>query len=219
MNAYIALIGDVINSKKIESKERLIFQENLKKDFKRFNDLYKEKIAAELTVTLEDEYQGLFYDANIAFEVITYLQVKYSFNFRYGIGIGKLYTNLNDISIGMDGPTWWKAREALDSLKKTKRKIQILGINNKNFEEIINNSLVFIWNKIGRWTREQKKVLEQIIYTYGLNNQFKQIEFANKYKIDPTKVSRMLKSTMYFDYVDVVKSISKIINSEVIFKE
>lgn len=62
-----------------------------------------------------------------------------------------------------------------------------------------------------------KKILEKIIRTYGLNNEFKQVEFAKKFKIDPSKVSRTLKSTMFLHYVDMIKSIAKIINKEVGF--
>ncbi|HHX67408.1 MAG TPA: hypothetical protein GX708_05045 [Gallicola sp.] len=220
MSKYIVLIGDVIKSRTIEIKERNEFQQSLEKDLNRFNKKYKDKIVSDFTVTLGDEFQGFLYDAKVAFEVITYLQVKYSYQLRYGIGIGELYTGIKDKSIGMDGPSWWNSRKALEAIKQNKDEITnicVSGITNVLLEELINNAFIFVHAITKKWNTNQKKILEKIIRTYGLNNEFKQVEFAKKFKIDPSKVSRTLKSTMFLHYVDMIKSIAKIINKEVGF--
>lgn len=215
---YICLIGDIVRSKSISAKERLEFQKHFKEDLEYFNKKYKDKITSKLTITLGDEYQGFLKDAFVAFEVISYLQVKYPYKFRHGIAIGEIYTDVNDISIGMDGPVWWKAREALNDIKNDKKNdlgIRIYGLKNKVLEDLINNSLVFINAMMAQWKDQHKEVLKNIIETYGLINQFKQIDFANKFNFDPSKVSRVLKSTKYFAYVDFIKCLANLINEEV----
>lgn len=215
---YICLIGDIVRSKSINAKERREFQKHFREDLEYFNRKYRDKITSKLTVTLGDEYQGLFNDALVAFELISYIQVKYPYQFRHGIAIGELYTDLNDISIGMDGPVWWKAREALNEIKNDKKNnvsIKIYGLKNKVLEDLINNSFVFINALMNNWKEPHKEVLKNIIETYGLINQFKQVEFAHKFNFDPSKVSRILKSTKFFAYVEFVRSLANLINEEV----
>ncbi|MDD3999850.1 MAG: SatD family protein [Bacilli bacterium] len=218
MKTYVGLIGDVINSKKINIEDRLSFQKNLKADLERLNNRYKDKIVAKLTLTLGDEFQGLFSDAFAAFEVLTFLQAKHLPKIRFGIGIGSLYTDIdNERAIGADGPVWWNARNALLAIKKTKDKktnIAIRGFKDELIEELVNNALVFVYAVSKKWNKSQKPVLEKLISTYGLSIGFKQINFARNNNLDPSKVSRVIKNTMIFDYVEITNCISNLINKE-----
>lgn len=53
---YCALIGDLISSTKIQSKERKRLQEKLKLLIDRVNSDYKDYIAANFLITLGDEF-------------------------------------------------------------------------------------------------------------------------------------------------------------------
>lgn len=215
---YISLIGDIVDSKKINKENREKIQENLNKDLFYFNSLYRNEIAGNLVITLGDEFQGLFYDAKAPFEVITYLQVAYPVKIRYGMGIGRLHTNLsNQDAIGSDGPCWWRAREAIDEIKANKDEntnLIVYGLENKLTEELINNALIFIYAISSKWTKGQKEILQKALKTYHLDNAFKQIDLANKYSIDASKVNRAIKKTKYFDYIKIIENIIKIINKE-----
>jgi predicted XRE-type DNA-binding protein len=213
---YISLIGDIVNSRSIKEEDRFQLQTCLNDVLTRFNNLYPDKIAAKLTLTLGDEFQGLFYDASLIFEIISYLLVKVPYKIRFGIGKGSLFTNINSITaIGTDGPVWWNARNALQKIKEDKTiktNIIFYGLENILLEELINNTFVFIYKVTKNWNCNQKLVLEKLIYHYGLTDDFKQIEIAKRFEIDPSKVSRVLKTTQYFDYLKIIKNVSNIIN-------
>lgn len=215
---YISLIGDIVDSKKIKREERETFQKNLNNDLSYFNSIYKDKIAGNLVITLGDEFQGLFYDALVAFELITYLHVKYLIRIRYGIGVGKLHTELaSKDAIGSDGPCWWRARAAIDEIKNSKDEntnLIVHGLEDGLTQELINDSLVFIYAITTRWTKGQKEILQKAIKTYHLDNAFKQIDLANKYSIEPSKVNRTIKKSKYFDYIKIIENIITIINKE-----
>ena len=146
---YISLIGDIVNSRSIKEEDRFQLQTCLNDVLTRFNNLYPDKIAAKLTLTLGDEFQGLFYDASLIFEIISYLLVKVPYKIRFGIGKGSLFTNINSITaIGTDGPVWWNARNALQKIKEDKTiktNIIFYGLENILLEELINNTFVFIY--------------------------------------------------------------------------
>lgn len=215
---YLSLIGDVVDSKRIPFQERLTFQENLQQDLDQFNKLYQGKLVANLTITLGDEFQGLFLDAKIAFELITFFTVTYPYKIRFGLGVGTLYTNIDTKkALGSDGPVWWNARSSLDDLKKGKDKetnILIKGMEEPLVEELINRSLA-VSHLITNWTDSQKELIGFIIKHYGLTDNFKQVEVAKKLLINKSKVSRLLNRSWFFPYVDLISSIIKIINREV----
>lgn len=216
---YVGLIGDVVESKKIPFQERINFQENLQKDLEYFNELYKNQIAAKLTITLGDEFQGLFLEATPIFELITYLSVKYPYKIRYGIGIGTLYTNIVEgQAIGSDGPVWWNARSSLQDLKKVTNKdntVLIKGINDKSLEELLNISLT-LSNFTSKWTKTQKNLIEFIIRNYRLTNNFKQIELAHKLDVPKSTISRLLNRSNYMIFAKLINVIIIIINKELL---
>ena len=59
---YIAIIGDIKNSKKIV--DRGAIQEHLKKILDNINLKYSDCIASKFTITLGDEFQGLLTTGN-----------------------------------------------------------------------------------------------------------------------------------------------------------
>ncbi|MGH2066798.1 SatD family protein, partial [Aerococcus sp. L_4] len=69
---YIAIIGDLIDSKKSADRENL--QENLLESFATINQKYGDIIASKLTITLGDEFQVLIKPHHQVFQMIDDIQ-------------------------------------------------------------------------------------------------------------------------------------------------
>ena len=66
---YIAIIGDIVNSKKLDDRNAV--QINLKSLLKRINEKYTEDIASNFMITLGDEFQGLLKCGNNVMNIIS----------------------------------------------------------------------------------------------------------------------------------------------------
>ena len=85
---YIAIIGDIKNSKKIV--DRGAFQEHLKKILDNINLKYSDCIASKFTITLGDEFQGLLTTGNNIMEIIQYIKKEiYPVKIRFGFNFHK----------------------------------------------------------------------------------------------------------------------------------
>ncbi len=110
-----AVIGDVIASR--DSGDRASLQNNLVAVMGRLNKTHK--AIQPLTMTVGDEFQGLYGDLTTAFELALRLRVELmpSVDVRVGIGWGELTLVPTDPPFGQDGPCWWRARDAIDEVK------------------------------------------------------------------------------------------------------
>ena len=71
-NPYIAIIGDIKNSKNI--KERNILQKKLDKILNEVNEIYSDSISSKFIITLGDEFQGLLHSGKNLMEIIYYIK-------------------------------------------------------------------------------------------------------------------------------------------------
>lgn len=174
----IALIADIIASKKM--KERGQTQVILNTIINSINTTYQKEIETDLTITLGDEFQGIvksvetalyFVDLiTLSLQLMTKKEVGEEINLRWGIGIGELATPIQDkgYSIGMDGPAFWNAREAIESVHeqndygRTNEKL-ITGTKEDGFY----NSILRLQNIIrNEWTTTQKETAYSILKAY-----------------------------------------------------
>ena len=169
---YIAIIGDIKNSKKIV--DRGAFQEHLKKILDNINLKYSDCIASKFTITLGDEFQGLLTTGNNIMEIIQYIKKEiYPVKIRFGIGIGSISTKINsEISIGADGPGYYKARESIETLKKSERKkeksqvdIQVkIDGDNKLQELSLNTIFKLLYSIETKWTDKKREIINYLIF-------------------------------------------------------
>ena len=136
---YIALIGDIIESKKIQDRAQV--QQQLLRLMKELNWQYQDYLISPFTVTTGDEFQALFSPNSYMFQIIDQLSVAFSpYEIRFGIGVGEMVTEINkEQSIGSDGPAYWLAREAINH------------IHDKN-DSGINHISVFLADEEVTWT-------------------------------------------------------------------
>lgn len=197
----IVLIGDIISSKEI--KNRADIQSNLDKIFKKINSSDK-NLSSPLTITLGDEFQGVFDKAESIFKNIWLISLSvYPVKIRFAIGIGEITTRLNKKqAIGMDGPAFYNARNGLNELKKTNYMLSISseGVNN---EGIFNEILYLISHLSNNWKKSRIEILTLLYDNYSV------IEIAKKLGITDKAVYKNIHAGALVLVKDITNKISK----------
>jgi len=83
------------------------------------NERYESEIIAKFVVTAGDEFQGLLCNATILPDIVWDLEDGLrQVDVRIGIGCGVLDTGLREYAVGMDGPVWHHARDAVSLARR-----------------------------------------------------------------------------------------------------
>lgn len=151
---YLTLIGDIKESKKLV--DRNATQRRLQAtcgDLNRRADSLQ--LVAPFTVTLGDEFQAVFTGAQHIWSCIFAVESSlYPVRVRYGMGIGGIDTKINrSQSIGMDGPAFHLAREAITSLKGERGSYRVLGM--KDSQHLVLHSLDLISHNRDSWNKNR----------------------------------------------------------------
>lgn len=206
----IAIIGDIVDSKKIDENTRRLLQSKLSLVLNEINEEYKDDIVSNFIITLGDEFQGLLNKSQYLFEIIEKIQFNIDeVKFRFGVGIGRIYTDINrEASIGSDGPSYHRARKSISVLKNSKN-FQNIYVESSDIviDEELNSHLFWICNSFNNWSPLQKKIVKLKIK----DNNIVQTKISNILKIDQSLVSRSLKASNFENYSLSKKSIIKLI--------
>lgn len=115
----IALIGDLVASRRISAARRGALQGKLQTLLTRFNQEYATALLSEFVITTGDEFQAVLRDPCVIPDVVWEIQARLPQpQIRIGVGFGELYTPLRPVAIGMDGPAFHAAREAIRAAAK-----------------------------------------------------------------------------------------------------
>lgn len=126
---YIALIGDIRRSKGLAGREQV--QQQLRRacgELNRHADPLG--LVSPFTITLGDEFQALFGRARGLWRGIFRIEALLRpVRLRYGVGVGAIDTEINhESAIGMDGPAFHRARQAVDGLREDGGSYRVLGL-------------------------------------------------------------------------------------------
>ena len=231
---YFAIIGDIVDSRKILGRNEVQIQ--MQQVLNNVNNTYDKYIASNFTITLGDEFQGLLSSASKIFEIIDFIRYSlYPINLRLGIGIGDMSTSFQwSTSIGSDGPAYWAARQAINTIHNDDSKSSSIrieadmskGLSNQAVAStwqqtltqtinVINSTLVVCQQQEASWTRLQAGFVAKLIkeYKYGDNGKFVQVHIANAFNMSPQLVSNKIKMTGIKKYVAVRINLSNIIQN------
>jgi len=159
---YLALIGDIKESKKLVDRDAV--QGRL---LEVCNDLNQQadflRLVSPFTVTLGDEFQAVFDGAqNIWSSVFAVESALYPVRLRFGMGIGSIDTAINrSQSIGMDGPAFHLAREAVGSLKAEWGSYRVLGM--KDSQLLALHALDLVSHNRESWNRNRVGILSYLL--------------------------------------------------------
>jgi len=153
---YLAIIVDVVKSR--ELPDRGEFQKRLKRSISRVNDEFDASIASNFVLTIGDEFQGLLNRAEKIPQLLAVIRSEiHPIEPRVGIGIGGLDTAIEPDAIGMDGPCFHRARNAIERAKSSETSIEVeTGYLNDAFRiyALLYSSLR------NQWTTRQKQVFD-----------------------------------------------------------
>lgn len=212
-DAYIAIIGDIKDSKKIKNRGEA--QEQLQMILEDINDRYNDDISSKFTITLGDEFQGLLHNGKNIMMIITEIERRmFPLKIRFGIGIGAITTSINrEMSIGADGPGYYKARSAIDYLKESEKKKKTdapdirLEVEDENQEiSIMINTIFTLLTVIKEsWSDRQR----EIIWTM-FECQDSQTAVAKRFNIAQPAVQKTLSRGKYYAYKDALDTVGKV---------
>ena len=195
---YLVLIADVIDSKMVQ--ERFDLQKQLEKTLQKINELFKDYLASSFTLTLGDEFQALLkVDAPI-FQIIDTLRSELTpTQLRFGIGLGEIVTAIDPLqSIGADGPAYWNARAAINLVhqKNDYGNTQIYFSSGKENQDFFVNALIASGEAIrSSWRDSQEEILLNLLKRSVYSESFSQQDLAQSLAINPSALSKRLKSS------------------------
>lgn len=210
-NPYIAIIGDMKDSKKITNRKEV--QEKLKNVLNEINIKYGNDISSNFTITLGDEFQGLLCKGENIINIILEIERRmFPTKIRFGIGVGEITTDIiREISIGADGPGYYKARNAIDYLKENEKKskaavtdvrIEIDG-DNQIAVTLLNTILSLITVIKESWTDRQRDMIWDMI-----EHQDGQIDVAKRFNIGQSSVQKSLAGGRYYAYKEALDTVT-----------
>ena len=195
---YLALIADVIDSKIVQ--ERFDLQKQVEKTLQKMNELFGDYMVSRFTLTLGDEFQALLkVDAPI-FQIIDSLRSELTpTQLRFGIGLGEIVTAIDPLqSVGADGPAYWNARAAINFVhqKNDYGNTQIYFSSGKENQDFFVNSLIASGEAIrSGWRDSQEEILLNLLKRSVYSESFSQQDLAQSLAINPSALSKRLKSS------------------------
>ena len=195
---YLALIADVIDSKMVQ--ERFNLQKQLEKTLRKMNELFGDYLASCFTLTLGDEFQALLKVDAPVFQIIDTLRSELSpTQLRFGIGLGEIVTAIDPLqSIGADGPAYWNARAAINLVhqKNDYGNTQIYFSSGNDSKDLLVNALIASGEAIrSGWRGSQEEILLELLKRSVYSETFSQQELAQSLDIQPSALSKRLKSS------------------------
>ena len=184
---YLVIIGDIIKSRKLSNRYEV--QKTFASVVSEVQTTYAGELVSPITLTIGDEFQSVMRQARELFKIVDDLETQMlPVQLRHGFGIGEIDTEINEqYSIGMDGPAFHRAREALEISRKQNLRYY-LCYDNSRTEQQINLLLSWIDAASRNWTPEKRKTLayKELGYT--------QVQIAKLVGISQPAVSQHMKS-------------------------
>ena len=195
---YLALIADVIDSKMVQ--ERFDLQKQLENTLQKINELFKDCLASAFTLTLGDEFQALLKVDAPVFQIIDTLRSELTpTQLRFGIGLGEIVTAIDPLqSVGADGPAYWNARAAINFVhqKNDYGNTQIYFSSGKENQDFFVNALIASGEAIrSSWRDSQEEILLNLLKRSVYSESFSQQDLAQSLSINPSALSKRLKSS------------------------
>jgi hypothetical protein len=201
---YIVKICDVVESRQLADRE--LFQRKLAKVLTE-TSRGSRGLASQYTITLGDEFQAVYRTADsLIADHIAIMAEIHPVRIRVSIGVGNLTTRVNPKqAIGMDGPAFYSAREALVALKKTPDLMRISG-DSKGTWTLANSTLNLITRRIRGWARNRLLVLTALLRDEGVS------EIAAKLQISRVAVYKNIKLASLDEIVGICGELTRMLN-------
>lgn len=208
------IIADIKNSRKISNRDEV--QKQLFDTLEYINIKFHNDIKSNFTITLGDEFQGVLKNGEHLIRIILEIERKMRpIEFRFGIGIGKITTDINpSSSIGADGPGYYLAREAIQEVQRNESKREVSATNikiqtdeeNGKVSELVNTVFTLLNAIRMGWNENQNQIADYMI----LDNR-KQAELVPILGLKQSSINRSIKRSNLYAYMKAMQSIEGIL--------
>lgn len=201
---YLVLIGDVVASRRLPARAQ--FQRRLKTLLQGLNR--RSSLVSPYTLTLGDEFQAVYRDADTAFaDVFTLLAQIAPVQARFALAVGEIVTPINQAqSIGMDGPAFHRARALLDGLKADHR---LLGADSgAETWPLVSASLAVLSGLVEGWRPNRLALFA------GLLAGAPAAEQARQTGITPRAVNKNIQAADLDEWKSILDEITRLLNQE-----
>lgn len=199
----MALIGDLRGSRHLE--DRAAVQQRLRRELAGLQERFAEAVAAGFAITTGDEFQVLLHDPAVGLEVVVACdEALAGLRLRYGLGWGALSTRLEPEAVGMDGPCFHAARRAIEWTKEHGAWAAVRGLD-PSAESTLDGLLRLLGAVRAGWTDKQARAV-------ALRRRAPtQRELALQLELDPSTVSKRLKSALYEEVTAAERSVAELL--------
>ena len=216
MNQYYALIGDIIESRHLANRAQQ--QEALSQVLDNLNDRYQAHLASRFSLTLGDEFQGLVKVGAPIFQMIDELRLALpELNLRFGLGLGEILTSINPaLSLGADGPAYWRAREAIQQVHQQHHYETVhvyLVTGQEDQDTILNHSLALSEFVRSSWIQSQMETFRTILDLGYYQSRFDQKRVASALGLSSSAFAKRMKSSGIILYLDVKNDLNQAIDN------
>lgn len=194
---YLAVIGDIRGSRRLVDRQAV--QERLRGALADLDRAFAPAIAARAAITTGDEFQVLLHDPAAGLPLIIACdEALPGLSLRYGLGWGPLATRLEERAVGMDGPCFHAARDAIDFAATEERWVAVRGFG-ATFDTALDGILALLGAVRADWTGKQAAAVahRRRVPT--------QRAMAAELHLDPSTVSKRLQSA-YYDEVTATEA-------------
>ncbi|MFW6022478.1 MAG: SatD family protein [Halanaerobiaceae bacterium] len=141
----------------------------------------------------EYEFQGLLDNCTDKLvDLLLFIIIKMD-KLKLGIGQGNIKTDFNEFAIGMDGSSFYRARNSLEKTEQSAEHV-IFELNDILYSEVLSDIFSLVDEFISGWTKKQSEI---VLYRMeGLT----QSEIADKYNIKRVTVTDHLASANWSEY-------------------
>jgi hypothetical protein len=207
----IALIGDIVSSRKIANRGEI--QEKLQSILDSINSKKDTYLISPYTITLGDEFEALFDQADDLFlDASLILQAIYPEKIRFSYGIGTIETKINQkYAIGMDGPAFHNARSGIEELKKNSYLFNITGLENYQSNLCI-MTLRFVSHNLRKWGKSRLKVFTLLYEGKSVK------EIAEIVQLSDKAIYKTIDFGDLKTIIEIFKEATKIMNESLVSK-
>ncbi len=174
----LALIADIRSSRQV--KKRAELQSGLRRCLDRLNQR-SQGLASPYTITLGDEFQALFNSADgVMSDILEILSELHPVSIRFALGVGEITTDINPRqALGMDGPAFYRAREAMAQLKSSDDLFRIEGLPDDT-NRLSNHSLQLLSHLCNKWRQSRFRILVGLMEGLSVRELAGQLQLSDK---------------------------------------
>lgn len=208
MPEYLALIGDLVDSKQLARRAEL--QQRLAAVLRELNR--RSRPASPFTLTLGDEFQAVYASADTLFgDVLVIMRRLHPVRVRFAIGLGAIATPINrQRALGMDGPAFHRAREAMTELKNTPYRVRIRGESAGPERDdpwtLLNHLFNFVTHQLAGWKPTRLRVLQGLLQGDSVS------ELAKELRISKVAVYKNINAAALDEVRGLCSEVTRLLN-------